>query len=227
MTAQQTLFNITDDSLKTHRDTHAISGQDPLILTEIYQPEVHLTCWQRKQEAACLDYAQWLTERGRLLPIRLIAKPDELLKQLKQDLPDHPSRDAFLSDVILLADMLACLFGMEEVGLRLSLLKQAMCPRFHVDRIGARMVCTYTGEGTQWLADEWVDRSKLGHGSNGLPDHQSGLYPGHVAPLQASTGDVIIMKGDTWPEHEGRGVVHRSPECSEKTPRLFLSLDVM
>lgn len=227
MTAQQPLFVSTDNPSERPRDAEYRSGQDPLILTKIYQPEVHLACWQRDLDDACLDYVQWLTERGRLLPIRLITKPKELLKQLKQDLPDHPNRDAFLSDVILLADMFACLFDMEEVGLRLSLLKQAMCPRFHVDRIGARMVCTYIGEGTEWLADEWVDRSKLGRGSNGLPDHQSGLYPNHVEPHQASTGDVIIMKGDTWPEHEGRGVIHRSPQCSEEKPRLFLSLDVM
>lgn len=227
MTAQQPIFTSTDNPSEITRDGEYLSDQDPLILTEIYQPEVHLTCWQRDLDEACLNYVQWLTERGRLLPIRLIAKPEELLKQLKQDLPDHPNRAAFLSDVVLLADMFACLFDMEEVGLRLSLLKQAMCPRFHVDRIGARMVCTYIGEGTEWLADEWVDRSKLGRGSNGLPDHQSGLYPNHVEPHQASIGDVIIMKGDTWPEHEGRGVIHRSPQCSEETPRLFLSLDVM
>lgn len=202
-------------------------GDDPLVLANIYEAEVRLTCWQRDLDADSLAYVNWLLERGRLLPLRLVAAPEALTEQLEQDLPDHANRKDFIEDVVYLADMFACLFGMEEVGVRLSLLKEAMCPRFHVDRIGARMVCTYAGSATEWLPNEVVDRSKLGRGSNGLDDHESGLYPAETIPNQMSAGDVVIMKGDTWPEQEGQGLVHRSPACTPQAPRLFLSMDVM
>ena len=227
MTIHQHLLNKSPTRFPNLPENAYRADSDPLILTEIYQPEVHLACWQRSLDSACIDYARWLAERGRLLPLRLITEPEALAAQLQAELPEHPQREAFLTDVSLLTDMFTCLLDMETVGVRISLLKQAMCPRFHVDRIGARMVCTYLGAGTEWLADEQVDRSKLGHGSNGLPDHQSGLYPRHIKPQQVKTGDVLIMKGDTWPGQEGHGVVHRSPACNESTPRLFLSLDVM
>ena len=202
-------------------------GDNPLVLANIYEAEVRLTCWQRELDVDSLAYVNWLLERGRLLPLRLVAAPEALTEQLEQDLPDHANRKDFIEDVVYLADMFACLFGMEEVGVRLSLLKEAMCPRFHVDRIGARMVCTYAGSATEWLPNEVVDRSKLGRGSNGLDDHESGLYPAETIPNQMSAGDVVIMKGDTWPEQEGQGLVHRSPACTPQAPRLFLSMDVM
>ncbi len=203
---------------------------DPVVLSKIYQPEVRLACWQRSPNANSMIYVHWLISRGHLLPTRLVVAPEALTEALEQKLPNHPHRESFIEDVVYLADMFACLFDMEEVGVRLSLLKEAMCPRFHVDRIGARMVSTYAGEGTEWLPDEIVDRSKLGRGNGGLSDQDSGLYPSEsgLSPIcQLSAGDVAVMKGDLWPEEEGRGVVHRSPECSELQPRLFLSMDVM
>ncbi|MCY7293820.1 DUF1826 domain-containing protein [Alteromonas sp. a30] len=72
--------------------------------------------------------------------------------------------------------MFGFLFGLEEVGLRLSVLDKAMCPRFHVDKVPFRLVTTYSGIGSQWLPNEQVNREKLGHGSKGLSDAELGLY---------------------------------------------------
>jgi len=213
--------------VKPDQETLYPTGDDPDVLTEIYQPGVRLTCWQRTPGTKAMRYVNWLTERGHLLPLRLVATPEALTEHLQNDLPNHPDRASFIADIVYLTEMFTCLFDMEEVGLRLSLLTQAMCPRFHVDRIGARMVCTYSGQGTEWLPNEAIDRTKLGRGSQGLTDDQSGLYPLEITPNQVDTGDVVIMKGDAWPDHEGQGLVHRSPACSPDEPRLFVSMDVM
>ncbi|MBB1485935.1 DUF1826 domain-containing protein [Oceanospirillum sediminis] len=212
-----------------------VSDDDPVVLTRIFEQDISLVQWNRQPDAGTMIYVNWLLNRGRLLPLRLVASPELLQEQLKDDLPDHPHRDAFINDMIWLAEMFACLFGMEEVGLRLSLLKDAMCPRFHVDRIGARMVCTYAGAGTEWLSSANLNRSRLGAGSGGLSDEDSGLYinTGEAGVTEKSdihavpAGAVALMKGDLWPDREGQGLVHRSPACSETRPRLFLSMDVL
>jgi len=37
-------------------------------------------------------------------------------------------------------------------GTRITTLDRAMCPRFHVDRVPVRLIVTWGGPGTQWLA---------------------------------------------------------------------------
>jgi len=40
-----------------------------------------------------------------------------------------------------------------------------------------------------------------------------------------STGDVALLKGESWLGNEGGGLVHRSPGLSNKKKRLLLTLD--
>jgi hypothetical protein len=44
--------------------------------------------------------------------------------------------------------MYQCLFEPEAIGLRIHVLADTMCPRFHVDRVPVRLLCTYRGPGT-------------------------------------------------------------------------------
>ena len=41
------------------------------------------------------------------------------------------------------------------------------------------------------------------------------------------SGDVALLKGELWPDNEGLGLVHRSPNASDENKRLLLSLDVI
>ena len=119
-----------------------------------------------------------------------------------------------------------CLFDLGKVGLRLTVLDKAMCPRFHVDKVLCRLVTTYQGSATEWLPHNVVDREKLGHGSEGKPDEQSGLFPKLGDIQQLTVGDVALLKGEGWEGKEGAGLVHRSPSLSAGEGRLLLTLDI-
>ena len=137
------------------------------------------------------------------------------------------STSAMLSeDIAELVDMFCLLFDVKSAGVRLGVLESAMCPKFHVDRIPCRLLTTYQGVATEWLPHELVDRSKLGHGSNGLPDHESGLFDCPDAIQQLNQGDVAILKGDLWEGNEGNGLVHRSPD-TDCGHRLLLTMDLI
>jgi len=128
-------------------------------------------------------------------------------------------------DVALLLEIFADLLGAARVGLRLDTLRHAMCPRFHTDRVLLRLLCTYLGAGTEWLADDAVDRTRLGHRADGMSDAASGAIRGPVR--EVPVGAIALLKGDAWPGFDERGCVHRSPSASSDAPRLVFTLDVL
>ena len=115
--------------------------------------------------------------------------------------------------------VLAELTGCELVGVRLARLEAAMCPRFHVDKVTVRVVSTFAGHGTEYLAEEDVDRRWLGHAARGVSDEASGLMRPGARIRRAESSDVVLLKGEAWPKNAGRGAVHRSPAASAASPR--------
>jgi len=106
-------------------------------------------------------------------------------------------------------------------------LDKAMCPKFHVDRVPCRLLTTFQGIATEWLPHNKVNRDKLGPGSQGKADSESGLYtsPEDIQQLQA--GHVALLKGELWEGNENAGLVHRSPAVPNGERRLLLTLDFM
>ncbi|GAM59028.1 hypothetical protein JCM19231_3217 [Vibrio ishigakensis] len=150
--------------------------------------------------------------------------PDELAEELIK-VSNGTAPKPLVQDIELLVEMFSCLFELKKVGVRLTSLDVAMCPRFHVDHVPCRLVSTYHGVATEWLAHTDVDRTKLGHGSKGLSDAQSGLYPNPDCVKQLSTGDVALLKGESWLGNTEGGLVHRSPGVPSGQQRLLLTLD--
>ncbi len=106
-------------------------------------------------------------------------------------------------------------------------LDKAMCPKFHVDHVPCRLVCTYGGIGTEFLKDAFVNRAKLGSGSGGLSDDVSGLIKGDMDTISTMPAYAIgLLKGSHWEGNEQNGAVHRSPKLTQHSPRrLLLTLD--
>lgn len=187
------------------------------VLGEIYQPECNLAVWQRYLHADISSYVDALKTSERLVNLKCLVDTDETMleetqTQLKRALPDLPGRDELIRNVCELVDMYHCLFEPKQIGMRLATLKKAMCPKFHVDYIPARMVTSYSGEGTHWLPEPSDESPRI-------PKEEPQQYN------QLTTGDVALLKGDGWFENEGFGIVHRSPPVAEGDSRMFLSLD--
>jgi len=126
------------------------------------------------------------------------------------------------------AELMGELTGCTSVGIRCARLDAAMCPRFHVDRVGVRLVTTLVGPGTEYVASEHVNRAMLGHAAGGASDDSSGLLRPGAVIARAEAGDVVLMKGESWPGNAGRGAVHRSPPTQATqacAPRLVVTID--
>lgn len=174
---------------------------DILQLTTIFSPDVNLSVWQRSLSQDVQIYANNLIKQLRHSLQRRLAII-ELPEFLQRTLPEAPEQAAFIDDIVQVAELFSCLMACETLGLRLSVLQQPMCPKFHTDHLVCRLVTTYCGPGTEW---------------------HSGKVGDKVMPQQLQVGDVALLKGSGWEDRQTYAICHRSPAVA--AARLLLTLD--
>jgi hypothetical protein len=200
-------------------------GDSCSVLPDIYQEQNNIVVWQRTLSKDLLEHIAQCVEQNPRLNFEKTIAASSIIDDLSMALTPLGFNDELTENIASLVDMFCCLFDLKRAGLRLKVLEQAMCPRFHVDWIPCRLVTSFCGPGTQWLTNETVDRTKLGAGNNGLSDDQSGIYVDKRSIQAMTSGDVALLKGEGWFDNEGAGLVHRSPPNSSNEQRLLLTLD--
>jgi hypothetical protein len=199
-------------------------------LVTLYEKEVQIVIWRRSIDEQVASFAANVLRRDenlRILEEVAVADLDrfELLPPRLKAL-DAAGAAAFGDDLRMLCRIAADLLGATHLGLRLLRLTSAMCPRFHTDYVGARLLTTYAGVGTEWLEEASVDRRFLGHRAKGIADERSGMLRPGAAPQQVPELAVALLKGEAWPGNRGRGAVHRSPSL-QTGARVLFSIDVL
>lgn len=94
-------------------------------------------------------------------------------------------------DVEALAGRMAQILSVSQVFLRVELVRDDACRKFHRDTVRARLICTYSGPGTE-----------LGIAEDGEPLRRIGAV---------ATGSPVLLKGKRWPGSTRRAIMHRSP----------------
>lgn len=206
-------------------ESNFIEGAVPDVFPSIYDEQINIVVLRRSLTEQVKQYCQELVDQHPNFQLRSVINNERAIESLKSLLPELEGKSRFVQDLALLLDMYSCLFDLEEVGLRLQVLDRAMCPRFHTDKLGCRLVTTYKGPGSEWLPNDVLDRTKLGAGNQGLSDDVSGLYTDDESIQQVNEGDVLLLKGDGWYGNEGAGAVHRSPAVSASEKRVVVTMD--
>lgn len=195
------------------------------VLADIYQDDVNISIWQRNLRSELIEASVSVLNSKHAFRFASSVEPQNTFDTLYSALGKSTHAQIISSDVSEIVNMFCCLFDLERVGLRLTTLEQAMCPKFHVDRVPCRLVTTYQGVATEWLSHQDVNRQKLGTGSNGKSDEESGLYSETDQVQHLNSGEVALLKGESWLGNEGAGLVHRSPSLTSPNKRLLLTLD--
>jgi hypothetical protein len=94
-------------------------------------------------------------------------------------------------DVEALAAQMANILSVSHLLLRVELVRNDACRKFHCDTVRARLICTYSGPGTEY----------------GIVEERNQLNNIHTVP----TGSPMLLKGKLWPGYFGQSVLHRSP----------------
>lgn len=145
---------------------------------------------------------------------------NDWLKPLVNSGVDFTAADWLARDITALIQTFAEVCDRKRVQVHLQILDDDECRLFHVDRNHLRLLCTYSGPGTEWLANDQVDRSALGQG-----DNRKILKYGQAHKV--ATGAVLLLKGERYPGNFGNGIVHRSPPVRlHGLRRLRLRLDL-
>jgi len=195
------------------------------VLADIYQENTNIVVWKRSLTDKLLEASNIVLSTNPDLEISLVVSPQDTVSVLQGRLNSSKMIMILIEDIHRLVNMFCDLFDLKRVGLRLTSLKHAMCPRFHVDNVPCRLITTYQGIATEWLSHNDADRSKLGIGNKGRPDSQSGIYQDESDVQQLSQGDVALLKGEAWLGNEGKGLIHRSPQLYDQASRLILTID--
>ena len=193
-------------------DARVVTVEDAADLAWIHEHGVQGVCLRRARdhdleaELAVVDACGWP-----VAPVR--ARNTLAALEAGDGLECLPQAPRLRADIVRLATVYTDLIGCPETGLRFVGLEGAMCPRFHIDRVGVRLLCTYRGPGTQW----------------GRRDALLPIDSPPASPVgQARAFDVLLLKGSTWPGNEHLGAVHRSPDPGRASyPRLLLSIDAV
>ena len=202
---------------------HMSQDKNPTVFSDIYQSEINIAIWQRKLSSSLQNSVKTFLELNPTFETKMILTPQDAFPSVSESFNNNMPEVS--EDIAQLVEMFCYLFELKQVAMRMKVLNQAMCPKFHVDRVPCRLVTTYQSIGSQWLPHEVLDYTKLGWGSNGLPDSESGLYKSENNIQQLSCGDVALFKGTLWENNENAGLVHRSPVVPANEKRLVLTLD--
>ncbi|MGB0661700.1 MAG: DUF1826 domain-containing protein [Mangrovicoccus sp.] len=183
------------------------SSTDAKVLQSLGMQGVSLALWQRSLPE---DLVQSLD-----------ALPAERLPRLRQCLyPAHIAdavRDAcHIAGTGACSEQLACeieeiathamqVFSSPLLGVRLDVIERRSCPKWHLDAVLGRMLCTLRGAGTEY--------GPIG------PDGEPQSI--HHMPR----GAVGVFRGALWPGPELAAILHRSPQASVEEPRLLLVID--
>ncbi|ETX13710.1 hypothetical protein OCH239_07010 [Roseivivax halodurans JCM 10272] len=192
--------------------THGVvSTPSPHGMRDIRTSEVGGVIWDREPLAS---FQTWIggLRPSRLPKARVILRPAAIRDAVtaacdNAGTPDGPERRRLIDDVAALAHIFSDVMDARWMRLRVDVVTGNACRRFHVDRITARLVCTYRGTGTQYGVSETGDED-----------------PQTIHTV--ATGSPLVMRGTLWPTRPDQGLRHRSPpiEGTGET-RLVLVLD--
>lgn len=187
-------------------------GDRPGILHHVTAPGQAAAIWQRPRDPGFADWIDRLAPES--LPQTRCYCTAPRAREVAQaacvaaGLPAGPDRKMLCDDIGVLALLFAQVMRRSALHLRLDVVRDDACRKFHLDHVPARLLCSYRGSGTEY-----------------------GLVHGRGDPLSVrrmATGDAGIFRGALWPGDGMSALVHRSPPIAgQGETRLLLVLDVL
>lgn len=202
---------------------------------------VQAACWRRQLPTAALASFRRLTEGQAFAVSRTVDVREQNPAELVRYIPslrrwlsptpiigDELARAELAADLVVLCAAMGQLTGCWQQRVRLSVVDHDACAKLHTDRVNLRAVCTYAGLGTEFLPEPFVDRAAL------LRAAAEGWSPRETdravcldssTMVRAAPGEVMWLRGRSYPGAQTPAAAHRSPFCPDGGRRLVLTID--
>lgn len=207
------------------RDGHAAWTSGPAGLAAILRDGVNLAVWPRAPGAALAAAVDRLAGAVAVALDAVVGRGDAAAA-LRATLPPEPAAERLAVDAAALADRFMALARCRAVRLRLESLDRDGCRLFHVDACPLRLLVTYAGPGTEWVANDDARRAELKLQGRSFDDANRAIVPEARSIRRLEPWWVAVLKGEGCPGNAGNGLVHRSPPIAgQGLRRLRLCLD--
>jgi hypothetical protein len=174
--------------------SNAVVAGNAEVLHAIRDEDVSIAIWERSAPASVAAVHLKDVKNDRF-QAALGELPQALAASLHEaGFASGIGRNMLVTDILMLANRFAAVMDAGEVEIRLEHVTTNACKKFHGDYVTARLICTYVGQGTQWLDGEDAANCDCGD-------------PHNIRQLGA--GDVALFKGRLWSAEAP--AIHRSP----------------
>ncbi|MCU0444523.1 MAG: DUF1826 domain-containing protein [Microscillaceae bacterium] len=180
------------------------------VLAQIH--EASAVIWQRNLSAKLQTDITQLLNQADFSKIYFKESVADVIWQLfdNQILRQLPDLQA---DIIQLVEQFAKITQATQIRFELSAISSDMCRKFHTDVTDYRLLCSYAGVGTYFVAPEDL--------SGKLTDN-----PPSELIQQTALGEVLIFRGAMAATAESPALLHKSPPAQQLgIKRLLLRLD--
>jgi len=187
-----------------------VEGDSPDFLNNIWSDDCGVAVYRRRLGALLQSWLDTLPA-DKLPQTRLSLRTDQVRDALvslcqEKGIVDDPCCQMLIGDINSLAQFFAHVMKVTWITLRLDVVNDNACRKFHQDNVAARLLCTYRGQGTEFGACF----------SGPEPDAIQELPPGSAG----------IFKGRRWPSQIPSVIYHRSPQIGGTgETRLLLVID--
>lgn len=191
-----------------------VSGPNAEILSSVADPATMLAIWRRRLSDQLRDAADKISERALDDVTSLDPFCERERRRARQELAGVTGGDGapLHDDLLDLSRRYAEASQSRTVKIRLETVRDDGCRRFHLDNVVMRLVVTYRGPGTQWVAPAFACAAR---------DQQT-AYEGPLNRI--GTGDVTLFRGKKSGAPDL--IYHRSPPLSQGAPaRLVAVID--
>ena len=181
-------------------------------LVHLFDGNTAAVIWRRRMQERVQSWLDALPvdqlPTGRIvLPVSQVRSAVTELMNISE-MPDCAERQLLLDDICLLAHEFDELFAPTYLRLRFDVVTTNKCPKFHIDHVAARLLCTYRGVGTEY---SFLDDQKR---------------PAEI--FTTPNCAAIVLRGAKWPTDRANNLVHRSPVINDvNETRLLLVIDLV
>ena len=200
-----------------YKYANAAISSEVKVLQDIHLKSKNIAIYQRDITSLGKALSHLI---NKTIECRAIGTTEEILFIVKDYFDKQlPNSTALYEDIAGVLSLFEGTTKASSFRLLLASINNNMCSRFHTDINDLRLLSTYIGPGTRWLPNEAVDQE-----ASRARGHKQELVIHEQLIQQASTGDVLILKGALYPD--ANPILHQSPPIeSTGENRLLLRID--
>jgi hypothetical protein len=219
------MLNLVDFIPIPHQRTHVLITQDLKGLMAVKKPHFNLGIGIRLVNVSLEKAVQELMNSSFQGIDKVLEQQEIWLETIallvgRNTTANWILLEPLINDISMCCSLFVQITRAQTIRLSLKVVNHDACRKFHIDGYTYRLLCSYSGPGTEWTYNDNVRRRFLGEGEN------EDIIKDWNRIERIATYDIAVLKGELPQQRTRKGIVHRSPPISQTgKKRLVLRID--